>query len=240
MDLSADMLDMQARGSTEVYGLFAPLIPQLGRSRLDGEPRRKRQGLVPDFLIYERSPEGVELPCLVELKTLHFGSSTYPLHLTRRCEAVSRRADGLHAEYQSKARSVDMRYCDVPREETGPVLQRLLSYGQVRGIVFGAWGEASPATERLLSQMARQGATIKWRQMGCIDQDSAIGCLAWFLRRRWGMTALRENARLKLERLAFVGRGAAAADERRRTSVAYHIARTRLYNARASFECSRR
>ena len=35
------------------------------------------------------------------------------------------------------------------------------------------------------------------------------------LRRRWALTALRENARLKLERLEFVGRGTAAAAARR-------------------------
>ena len=45
--------------------------------------------------------------------------------------------------------------------------------------------------------------------------DEAKGALAWLLRRRWALTALRENARLKLERLEFVGRGAAAAAFRR-------------------------
>ena len=90
--LSADMLDMHVRSSTEVYGLLAPLIPQVGRNHLDGEPRRKRQGLVPDFMVYERS-QGMELPCFIELKTLHFGSSTYPLNLQSRCEAPDARPD---------------------------------------------------------------------------------------------------------------------------------------------------
>ena len=76
--------------------------------------------------------------------------------------------------------------------------------------------------------------------MGCKDKDAAVGCLAWLLRRRWGMTALRECARLKLERLAFVGRGAAAAHERRQASMAAHASRARLYLARASFERRRR
>ena len=47
----------------------------------------------------------------------------------------------------------------------------------------------------------------------------AKGVLAWLLRRRWAITALRENARLKLERLQFVGRGAAAAAQRRAVPV---------------------
>ena len=40
------------------------------------------------------------------------------------------------------------------------------------------------------------------------------------LRRRWAMTALRENARLKLERLQFVGRGVVAAAHRRAAPLA--------------------
>ena len=35
--------------------------------------------------------------------------------------------------------------------------------------------------------------------------DEAQGALAWLLRRRWGITALRENARLTLERLQYIG-----------------------------------
>ena len=39
--------------------------------------------------------------------------------------------------------------------------------------------------------------------------------LAWMLRRRWAMTAVRQAARLKLARLEYVGRGAVAAAARR-------------------------
>ena len=136
-------------------------MDQEGRRRLDLETKRKRQGLVPDFLVYERSPEGFELPCLMELKTLHFGTTTYPLNPEPRCGAVSRRAAGLHAEYCDKARATDTRYCGTSLGETGPVLHKLLSYGRVRGLVFGAWGEGTEDLERLLGQMARQGASYK-------------------------------------------------------------------------------
>ena len=42
--------EMGARLEPEVYGLFAPCIPQAGRNRLDSLPMRKRLGLVPDFV----------------------------------------------------------------------------------------------------------------------------------------------------------------------------------------------
>jgi hypothetical protein len=72
--ITQDMREMQIRATTEVYGLFAALIPQAGRALLDSQPKRKRQGLVPDFLVY--APEGPNRTCLMELKTLHFGTST--------------------------------------------------------------------------------------------------------------------------------------------------------------------
>ena len=224
--ITEDMREMQARATTEVYGLFSACIPQVGRARLDREPARKRQGIVPDFVMYANW-DGPERPCLLELKTLHFGASTYRDD-ARRCEAVARRARALPNEYAAKARAADRNFCATPDGEEGPVIRKLQSFDPVRGLVFGAWGEASPDTERLLTMLARKGASHHWRQMQCQDELAAIGSLAWLLRRRWGMTALRENARLKVERLAFVGRGAAAAALRRQRGEAAHAARARI------------
>ena len=47
------------------------------------------------------------------------------------------------------------------------------------------------------------------------NDERARSALVWMLRRRWGLTAVRENARLLLDRLAFVGRGAGCAAARR-------------------------
>ena len=51
------------------------------------------------------------------------------------------RADGLTAEYAQKARSVDTQYGGVPQGVEGPVLQRLQSYGRIRGYVVGEMSE---------------------------------------------------------------------------------------------------
>ena len=235
--ISQDMREMHMRATTEVYGLFAPLIPQAGRSRLNQQPARKRQGLVPDFLIH--APEGPSQAVLLELKTLHFGTSTYPA-AAERCAAVARRARTLPGEYARKAQTVDIQYCGCPPGELGPVARKLMSYGRVRGLVFGAWGEASPDAHQLLNQLARQGARHMWRDIGSTDEAAAVGCLAWLLRRRWGMAALRENARLKLDRLAYVGRGAAEAAERRQRSELAHALRARLSRAQQGFTHRRR
>ena len=220
--------------------MFAGLIPQAGRARLDGEPARKRQGLVPDFLVYApQAHEGPSQACLLELKTLHYGTSSYA-QSEQRCDAVRCRARAIGGEYANKARAIDERYCGTPQGELGPVRRQLLSYGPVRGLVFGAWGEASSDTHDLLHLLAKQGARVRWRDMGSPDEAAATGCLAWLLRRRLGLAALRENARLKLDRLAFVGRGAAHAADRRQRSELAHAVRSRLFTAQQWFTRRRR
>ena len=112
---------------------------------------------------------------------------------------------------------------------------RLRTFEPVRGLVFGSWAEASSHVEMLLTVLAACGAERHWRGMRARSSDEARGTLAWMLRRRWALTALRENARLTLERLEFVGRGAAAAAQRRGTAAAVAAARARR---QASWACS--
>ena len=152
--------------------------------------------------------------CSSSSKILHAGPSTYG-HSAHRCEAVARRARALLAEYAAKARYIDQQFCGTAPGSVGPLEVKLRTYDPVRGLVFGAWGEASPDVERLLTAFSRAGAAHHWHTMQVATPGSAQGILAWLLRRRWGMTAMREAARLKLERLEFVGRGAAHAADRR-------------------------
>ena len=87
----------------------------------------------------------------------------------------------------------------------GPVEAKLRSYERVLPLVFGAYGETSAGMEQLLQTLAELGADHHWRAMKAKNPEQAKGAVAWLLRRRWGMTALRENARLKLDRLQYIG-----------------------------------
>ena len=51
--------------------------------------------------------------------------------------------------------------------------------------------------------LAEAGADVHWRAMKAKKRDEAKGAL-WQLRRRWGMAAIRGNARLILDRMQFV------------------------------------
>ena len=58
--------------------------------------------------------------------------------------------------------------------------------------------------EQLIDALAEAGADVHWRAM------KAKGALVWQLRRRWGMAAIRGNARLILDQMQFVKYGGRA------------------------------
>ena len=85
----------------------------------------------------------------------------------------------------------------------------------VRSIVFGAWGEGSSDVDWLVTQIADFATARPARVRADCDDEDARASLIAALQRRWGLVAVRANAQLLLDRLAYVGRGAMAAAERR-------------------------
>ena len=222
---------MGVGATPEVYGLFAPLLPQVARDHYDQLPKRKRQGIVPDMRVTCRQQAaGPMQSVLVELKTLHYAPTTYPT-CEERCAAVERRAGRIGAEYLGRARALDRRWHHTLPDSQGPIETRLRTYGEVRGLVFGSWGEASPDVSWLLAEAADIGVSRSRAFCPADDEDAPNALKAKFagtLRRRWGMMALRANARLLLERLSFVGGGAVRAHSRRAAGRLLHLARARL------------
>ena len=222
-----DLRDMGMPSSPEAYGIFAPHLPQVARDHYDRLPKRKRQGIVPDLLVTCR-PRPTEpcRPLLAEVKTLHYGPSTYP-ESAERCRGVKRRAARIHAEYLQKARTLDRRWWGTAPDVQGPVEIKLRSFGEVRGLIFGSWGEASADVDWLLSEAVAVGARRHRRVRVAEDDepDRLQQLLSGMLRRRWGMAALRANARLLLDRLAYVGSGAIAATRRREMAQFSHSSR---------------
>ena len=122
---------------------------------------------------------------------------------------------------------VATKHCGTGHGFLGHVEAKHRSHGPVKGLVFGAWSEASPDAHALLSAAIDVGARRHWRSMACTSAADARGALAWLLHRRWGVTAARENARLLLSRLSYVGAGAEAAAARREGAFDGDAARTR-------------
>ena len=125
-----------------------------------------------------------------------------------RCNTVAWRADAMLS--QGKTRDVDQRVCGKAAQEDGPVEARLRSHDPVKGLVFEAWSEASPAVHALIATLSRTGAQRHQRHIQTAT-DEAQGALRWMLHRWWALTAARENTRLLLSLPGQVGTGAAAA-----------------------------
>ena len=205
----------------EVFNLFSHLIPQEGLSRL--ERGRKRQGIVPDFkLLGSRGNDAV----LADLKFISGSRSRYPRNPQPEKRAVDRRADGLNAEYARKARGVDREFGQVIQLDPtaappiGPVERKLLSFGNIKGYVFGAWGEASEPVHSLVQEIASSRLRLAELLPGAREPSRSVAgemaVLVGSIRRQLSSTAVRSQARLLLDRLdGLVGEGSFSAKRRR-------------------------
>ena len=119
--------------------------------------------------------------------------------------AVAERARMVAGEYETAARRLDLDHHGTVAPAVGPVLSALRAYTPVRGLVFGAYGEASPDVHSLLYAAADQAARTQWARLGARSHAEAHGSFVVSLRRHWGLTSLREYARLRLSRVCYVG-----------------------------------
>ena len=186
----------------EVFGEFSHLIP---KEALDDIPYGgDRWGIVPDFLFGEALKGWSGM--LAELKVVSCCKSYYPMGKSTR--GVETRAGRVPAEYVRRAREADQKYCGTPEGEVGPVQQHLESFGPVRALVFGAFGEGSPGVHSLLESLAEhrlatKGLTMAWRR-GHAGEKAMVKRL---LRHRIGVAAVRAQARLLRDRLKAVRHG---------------------------------
>ena len=207
----------------EVFNLFSAHIPQQGLSRI--ERGRKRQGLVPDFLIRmpvgERAGDNQDSKrVLAELKVLSSCPTRYQRNPRHTNKAVIRRAALLQGEYSKRAREMDQVYGGVEVGTMGPVLSKLLSFPPLQGWVFGAWGEASPDVHSLVHVLAM--ARLKHQRMldgpqrkTQISDSAELAKITGQIRRTLSLEAVRSQARCLLDRLRDLGVGAAMAARRR-------------------------
>ena len=214
--------DMRQHGmpcTCEVFGLFAPLLPQPAREEVDWFPRRKRQGLVPDF--QATVPEGYQV--LLELKVIGLGPTWYNRGDLARCCATAARARAVPQEYIHKARALDQRFANADDAGApGPLERKLAGFGRVRSLAFGAFGEASSDVHDLVGVLAKAYASRNWVSLLCRDPAEAQSLVARSLYRSWGCMAVRAQACLKLSGLAYVGTGNTAATSRRTDSGTLH------------------
>ena len=188
----------------EVFNLFSRLIPQAELARY--ERNRQRQAIIPDLRVV--IPVGGQpTSVLHELKCISVSQSRYkPAGVER---AVDLRADQLHEEYVRKAKDVDRLYLGTQPGHVGPVQAKLLSFERVRGLVFGAFGEASQAVHQLIDTLANSRVSVAGPQRGkrgverTDEAERAI--VVGHLRRRLSVTACRAQCLSLIGRLQIIG-----------------------------------
>ena len=206
----------------EVFNLFAGSIPQEGLSRM--ERGRKVQSIVPDMRI-SIPEEGNTVPRLHELKIISSSRTRYAPHRQGQeaTRAVDKRARELNQEYIMKARNTDRQYCGTPPGTTGPVETKLARLGEVKGVVVGAFGEASEDLHTLIHHLAisrvREAGPQKGRRGLMRTEEAELALTTSLLRRALSVVGVRAQARLLLGRLEVIGPGAAAAAGRRNNAL---------------------
>jgi hypothetical protein len=206
---------------------FAGLIPQQGLSRM--ERGRKRQGMVPDFMVRMpgdsvatgRAGDARDVLVLAELKVITSCPTRYQRAPRHPDKAVTRRANQLPKEYIAKAKIMDSAYGGVPVGEEGPVAKKLKTF-PFQSWVFGAWNEASPdvhtglvhtlARARLKQEEMLKGGGARMVRM---SEEAALARLTGQVRRSLSLVAARATARCLLDRLEVLGTGEQAAAGRR-------------------------
>jgi hypothetical protein len=215
------------RFECEALNLFAAHISQ-HRHQDDEEDTRQRQGLIPDFLLHTK-PTVSEL---MDVKTISRCQTRYEgFAPVSRALAVERRQGMVPSEYRRKAKNADRKYNGTIGDAVGPVERELASYGRVRGLVSGAYGEMSKDVVWLVRHCTNAMAARHWRSMGARNVKEAKAALVTKTRKRLGIEAVRGHAILKLERLKQeLGRAnMRQARERRRESQNRHRERRKFY-----------
>ena len=217
--LNSFCLASNLRVECEVFGAFKDLIPVQALEQEDeGLQRgRGRQGLLPDFRMELPSAQGEPQVRLAELKMIGAVSRWYPRSgpCGRRKRGVERRSALLAEEYRKPLAVLDQRYHGAGRGETGPLVRRLESYGQLQGLVVGAFQEGSDDIHALLDVIADSQLRARGLARGREGSNHERSTILAGLRRRLSMVAAKAYSACLMDRVSRVGEGHRQAARRR-------------------------
>ena len=170
--------------------MFASVIKET--DKLKEQTERQRQGMVPDFYFQDGSS-------LADVKTLTCCKTRYPPARFRnslRHDGVRIRQAQVHAEYRSKARKVDREYNAHMGTAQGPVAARLATYGRIKGLCCGAFGEGSPDLHKLCVKLVDSGAAAN-EDLGAQSTQRARIRASRYIYKTLGIEMMRGIAALR-------------------------------------------
>ena len=201
----------------EVFGLFRDLIPaELAGPGGELQFARQRNGLCPDYKLRLPSADGPR-DSLGELKFISAGVTRYPIG--SRVKAVDVRAKQLPGTYRRPLERLDTLHHGRREGETGPLVRRLQSFGDLQCYVSGAWGEGSEALHALVQTCAEARVAHLCRATGRQETEYLLGEVVGRYRRLVSTSAVRAGAMCTLSRVGEISPAARAAAGRRQVSM---------------------
>ena len=165
------------------------------------EAGQKRQGMVPDFRIAIPSPIGGNQHCLAELKVISCSQSRY-FSNRGNVRATDKRANSLQGEYLRKARKIDE---EITTNKPGPVETKLGEYGDIWGLVFGAWGEASYGVHQLVQTLAESRMRHLGMQRGRPGSEGEMSTVVSQIRKTLSLASIKAQVQCLLARTHHIG-----------------------------------
>ena len=133
---------------------------------------------------------------------------------------MNRRANQLQSEYRRKAKEADRIYGNHINDQAGPVERKLLQYGDLYGLVVGAFGEGSQDLHELIQLLAESRVRAMGLRRGREASDEELGIIMGQIRRSLSTTSIRAQAQCLLARLNCIGHGFHQAAKRRNWAAA--------------------
>ena len=113
---------------------------------------------------------------------------------------MERRSDKLADEYRKPLAILDRRYHGTQDGEVGPLVRRLESYGQLQGLVLGAFQEGSKDIHSLLETLADSQLRAKGLARGREGSSQERAAILAGMRRQLSMAAARAYSACLLDR----------------------------------------
>ena len=138
-----------------------------------------------------------------------------------------RRANGLPNLYRKKLLPLDTRFHGAVPGQSGPLVRRLDSFGRVRGLVVGPWGECSKDLHSLIKVMGESKVAAQARDRGRPASDNEVGMVISQIRKFLSTAFIRAQGLCLLNRLCLLGKGSKEVTGRRDLARRMEISRKR-------------
>ena len=156
---------------------------------------------------------------LAELKILSCCATWYPSSAGKSVRGTDKRSSHLRSDYFNKVRKVDKNLIGIPHDEIGPLETRLQEFGEIIGLVFGAWAEGSEGVHHLIQVLAKARVDHLGLNIGHQKGSSELGIIVGQIRRRISLCVIKAQVDCLISKLHQFESGSSAKNSRRQWAI---------------------